>query len=169
MTASQSSATDLMADMQLRLQVEALLVREAYLADESRYSDWLGLWADGDVLYWSPPRADSDPEREVCLIYDDRTRLEQRVARWESGFAWSQDPRSMTRRIVGNLEVRRDGDRVHAASNLLVHVSRRREDWMLSARVEHILVEAGDGLRIAEKKVVLVDPDRPLGNVTFVI
>lgn len=157
--------------MELRARVESFLHREAYLADERQYRDWLSMWAaEGELLYWCPPRVDADPSKEVCLVYDDRSRLQQRVARWESGFAWSQDPPSLTRRIVGNLEVEATDDGAQAVGNAIIHISRRTTDWVLSARLRYRLVRDREGrFSISEKCVVLIDPETPLGNVTFVL
>lgn len=151
--------------------VEGFVYQEARLADEARYDEWLALWADGAVLYWVPPSEDTDPAREVSLIYDDRARLEQRVARWTSGFAWSQDPASRTIRVLGNIEAELgdEGD-VHVRCNVITAVSRNQETSTLASRTGYRLrPTVEDGLRMVEKRVVLLDPQAPVGNVTFVL
>ena len=63
-----------------RQQVEQFLYYEAQIMDEHRYDEWLALWSD-DALYWVPAGRDNiDPKREISLIYDDRVRLETRIA-----------------------------------------------------------------------------------------
>ena len=43
--------------------IEAFLYREARLADENRYDEWLALWTD-DARYWIPSNSyDYDPEQ----------------------------------------------------------------------------------------------------------
>ncbi len=80
-----------------REQIEAFLYREARLIDEHRYDQWLSLWTD-EALYWVPCNEDdTDPERQVSIIYDDRGRLGERVARLKSGAAWAQEPKSRMR------------------------------------------------------------------------
>ena len=81
-----------------RHQVEAFLYLEARRMDENAYDDWLALWAD-EALYWVPAnRDDIDPTREVSIVYADRPRLEDRIARLKSGAAYAQDPPSRLRR-----------------------------------------------------------------------
>jgi len=156
-------------DRQRRM-VEDFLYREARLADERRFSEWAQLWAPGEIRYWAPPRADTDPLREVCLIFDDRERLEQRVQRWTSGFDWAQDPPSLTRRILGNIEVTSPDEReVVASANVIICISRRARAELVAGRVTYRLEPDGDGFRLREKRVVLLDPDAPVGNLTFVL
>src|SRR5437773_1767250 len=82
-----------------REQIEAFLYREARLIDEHRYDEWLSLWTD-EAIYWVPCNEDdTDPERQVSIIYDDRVRLGERVARLQSGAAWAQEPKSRMRRV----------------------------------------------------------------------
>lgn len=70
--------------------VETFLFREARLADENRYDDWLSLWTE-DVEYWVPANHDDyDPDEHVSIIYDNRERLQDRIARLNSGGAWAQ-------------------------------------------------------------------------------
>lgn len=157
-------------DVQTVLSVHEFLYREARLADAARYSEWLALWQEGDITYWVAPREDVDPTAEVSLVYDDRALLEQRVARWESGFAWSQVPRSLTSRLVGNIEViADDDDAVTVTAAVHVWVARRGTSTLLAQRVTYVLGKQADGYVLQEKKVVLVDPDSPVGNITFVL
>jgi benzoate/toluate 1,2-dioxygenase beta subunit len=157
-------------DAGLGARVTAFLYAEARLADTREYDAWLGLWDTTDVLYWMPTKDGSDPASTVCFIYDDRTRLEQRVARLSSGFAWSQDPPSLTNRIIGNVEVEQTADdEVTVAANQWIFVSRRGHQSVLSGRVSYLLLVTDDAIRIKRKKVVLVDPDVPVGNITFVL
>jgi benzoate/toluate 1,2-dioxygenase beta subunit len=150
--------------------VTAFLYQEARLADQAKYEEWFGLWAAGDIVYWVAPRADTDPKREVSLVYDNRDRLEQRVARWESGFAWVQDPRSKTNRIVGNVEVvELRANSVTARANVHICVSRRGRSEILVEHVTYRLDFNGTDYSIVEKKVVLLDEDAPVGNINFVL
>src|SRR6202789_3495405 len=82
-----------------------LLEREARLLDQLRYEDWLALYAP-EGIYWVPstPQA-GDPRREISVMFDDRRRLEDRIYRLRTGFAWSQAPASRTVRLIANVEV----------------------------------------------------------------
>src|SRR3954470_17125383 len=82
-----------------------LLEREARLLDHLRYEDWLGLFVP-ECIYWVPATPNAgDPRREVAVMFDDRRRLEDRVYRLRTGFAWSQAPASRTVRLITNAEV----------------------------------------------------------------
>jgi 3-phenylpropionate/cinnamic acid dioxygenase small subunit len=63
-----------------RQAVVEFLYREARLADEARYAEWLALWTD-DGVYWVPATTepDPDPERQLSHVYDNRARVETRV------------------------------------------------------------------------------------------
>src|ERR1700716_2374630 len=80
--------------------------REARLADEARYAEWLALWTD-DAVYWVPATTDpgADPDTHLSHIYDNHARLETRVKMLQSGFRYSQEPHSLMRRLVSNVEV----------------------------------------------------------------
>lgn len=145
------------------------LYHEAALLDERRLDEWLELFTD-DALYWIPQGESPDPQREVSIAYDDRRRLHERVLRLTSGFAYSQDPPSLTTHVVGNVRVLADGDdAVQVASTLMLVEVRRNTQNVFAGRVEHELVPDADSFRIRRKVVRLINSDVPLGNVTFLI
>src|SRR5262250_2153318 len=95
----------MVSDAEYRAAVE-FLYAEARLADEARYAEWLALWTD-DGVYWVPATTDpnADPERHLSHIYDNRARLETRVNLLQTGVRYSQEPASLMRRTVSNIEV----------------------------------------------------------------
>jgi len=93
------------ADAAVRDECRRLIEREARLLDQLRYEEWLAMYA-ADCIYWVPATPNGgDPRREVAVMFDDRRRLEDRVYRLRTGFAWSQAPASRTVRLVTNVEV----------------------------------------------------------------
>ncbi|HVQ94935.1 MAG TPA: aromatic-ring-hydroxylating dioxygenase subunit beta [Mycobacteriales bacterium] len=155
---------------ELRAQVTAFLVHEADLIDQHRYDDWLQLWAP-DGIYWVPCNEDDyDPRRHVSIIYDDYARLQERCFRLNSEGAHSQDPPSRLCRIVGNEQVSGDDDGdVRVRANMILVEVRAGEKNVYGARLQYTLRPAGDSFRIRQKKVVLLDNDEPLGNLTFLL
>jgi 3-phenylpropionate/cinnamic acid dioxygenase small subunit len=153
--------------------VEQFLFREARLIDERRFAEWEELW-DEEGIYWVPANGDdTDPDRDVSLVYDNRSRLHSRVERYASGKAFSQQPPPRTAHIVANVAIEHDGagnghQRV-VYSTVQVAESRPgcRIDWV--GRTTHHLVEHAGELRIAFKKVVLVDNDQELTTLDFVL
>jgi p-cumate 2,3-dioxygenase subunit beta len=153
-----------------RQQVEQFLYYEADLMDEHRYDEWLALWAD-DALYWVPTGRDEiDPRREVSLVYDDRVRLQVRIGRLKSGFAHAQEPKSRMRRIVSNIVVEEtENGEIIAQSNFLLAELRRGKQDLFAGRAIHRLRPYQGSFKLVYKKVLLVNNDEPIDNLTFLI
>lgn len=156
-----------------REEAETFLFHEARLADEGRYQEWLSLWDDeGDIRYWVPCNSDDvDPMSHVSLIYDDRHRLEERIVRLESPSTHAQDPVSRLRRLVGNVEVSPGSadNTAHVEANFIVVEFRRGDQVAYAGRSLYDLRVRDGGLRIASKKVLLVNNDGFIGNLTFLL
>jgi benzoate/toluate 1,2-dioxygenase subunit beta len=153
----------------LRERIEEFLFHEAKLIDEHRYDEWLALWTE-DCLYWVPCNSDdADPARQAMIIYDNRARLDERVYRLTSGAAWAQQPRSRTRRLISNVEVRETDGGYAVESNCLIAELRRSRQDLFAARVLHTLRPAGASFRIALKKVLLLNNDEAIDNLTFLV
>ncbi len=153
-----------------RQQVEQFIYYEAQLADEHRYDEWLALWTE-DALYWVPNGRDEiDPQREISLVYDDRVRLQVRISRLKSGFAHAQEPKSRMRRLVSNIviEEEKNGE-ITAYSNFLLAELRRGKQDIFAGRMMHRLRLQGDSFKIVAKKVLLINNDESIDNLTFLI
>jgi len=162
----------MVSDAEYRAAVE-FLYREARLADEARYAEWLALWTD-DGVYWVPATTDpgADPDRHLSHIYDNRARLDTRVNLLRSGHRYSQEPASLMRRLVSNVEVASEGGELVAESNFILaelSVQAGHEMHWWAGRVTHRLRRVGDELRMSRKKVVLVNAAEPLPNLSFLI
>jgi len=162
----------MVSDAEYRAAVE-FLYREARLADEARYAEWLALWTD-DGVYWVPATIDpdADPDRHLSHIYDNRARLDTRVNLLQSGHRYSQEPASLMRRLVSNVEVAREGGELVAESNFILAelaVQAGHEMHWWAGRATHRLRRVGDELRMSRKKVVLVNAAEPLPNLSFLI
>jgi 3-phenylpropionate/cinnamic acid dioxygenase small subunit len=159
-------------DLDLLKEVEQFIYREARLQDELSYDAWEALWTD-DAIYWVPVNADdSDPEREMSIIYDNRARIATRIKQLHTGKRHSQTPPSSLRRLVSNVELLErdaDGDEVNAGANFLVYESRERGITLWAGRSVYKLRRTDDGLRMAAKTVYLVNNDRPLNTLAFLI
>jgi len=153
-----------------RQQVEQFLYYEADLMDEHRYDEWLALWTD-DALYWVPTGRDEiDPKREISLIYDDRTRLQVRIARLKSGFAHAQEPKSRMRRVVSNIVITEtENGAILTQSNFLLAELRRGKQDMFAGRSIHRLRPYQGSFQLVFKKVLLVNNDESIDNLTFLI
>jgi 3-phenylpropionate/cinnamic acid dioxygenase small subunit len=163
----------MVSDPESRAVVE-FLHKEARLADEARYAEWLALWTE-DGVYWVPATTDpeADPQRHLSHVYDNRARIDTRVKLLQTGHRYIQEPRSLMRRLISNIEVRRDtnGELVAESNFILAELSvqaRHQMHWWVG-RTIHRLRRVDGELRMSQKKVVLVNAAEPLPNLSFLI
>jgi len=158
-------------DVDLLREVEQFLFLEARLADEGDYDGWEALWAD-DGVYWIPANGDDiDPATQMSILYDNRSRIALRVRQLKHDKRHSQNPRSRLRRILGNVEIL-DGDPggdLVVGANFIVYESRERGTTIWGGRSEYRLRRIEGRWRMARKKVMLVDNDRPLSTLAFLV
>lgn len=150
--------------------VTQFIYREARLQDEHAYDEWESLWTD-DGVYWVPANGDDiDPEQKMSIIYDNRSRISLRIRQYHTGKRFSQSPQSRLRRLVSNVEILSDdGAELRVASNAMVFESRTRGDVVWAMRNEYTLRREGDTLRMAFKKVMLVNNHTALNSMAFLI
>ena len=153
-----------------RSEAEDILYREARLLDERQYSRWLELFSP-EVTYWIPAnREGTDPTREISLVFDDAPRLRDRIARLVSGLAHAQNPPSRTKRLISNVEiVETDAETTMVISAFILYELRRGKERMFAGRYEHRLKLIDGQWRIASKKVVLVNNNEVIDNLTFIV
>ena len=149
------------------------LYLEARLADEARYAEWLALWAD-DGVYWVPATTDpaAGPETHISHVYDNRARLDTRIKLLQTGQRYSQEPASLMRRLISNVEVERDGGELVVGANFILgelSVQSKHEMHWWVGRTTHRLRRVDGALRMSLKKVVLVNAAEPLPNLSFLI
>ena len=151
-------------------EVTQFIYREARFQDDHAYDDWESLWTD-DGVYWIPANGEGgDPEKEMSIIYDNRSRIALRIRQFHTGKRFSQTPQSRLRRIVSNIEIlQHQGDELVVTSNAMVFESAVRGDTVWASRNEYTLRREGDALRMARKKVVLVNNETALYSMAFLI
>jgi len=149
----------------------SLLERETRLLDQHRYEDWLKMFTP-ECVYWAPGRPDGgDPRTEIAVIFDDRRRLEDRVFRLCTGYAWSQAPRSRTVRLVTNVEVfsTAEANRRMVRANFLISEFWDNETRLLSGWFGYNLEHVGDGWLIQAKQINLIDCDQCIRNPSILL
>ena len=159
---------------------ERFLLHEAQLLDDGQFDDWLALFTP-EAWYWVPSEPGQvDPVETVSLIYDDRRLLETRVRRLSSPRMYSQEPRSRTSRMVGNVTIEETSP-LPALARLRgwvgVGVSPRDEvgealavpaqERLFGGTALHRLVQTDGRVMIAWKRVDLVNCDAPLDGITI--
>ena len=97
--------------------------------------------------------------------------IEDRIQRLKSGAHYAQDPKSRLSRVVSNVEVGPDAESgglvVFSTFNLSAH--RKGKTDVFAGRVTHRLVREDGEVRMASKKVVLIDNDAKIMNLTFLV
>ena len=154
------------ADVERRAELEEFLYHEAWLLDQGRFDEWLELYTD-DATYWIPLQADqSDPLTTSSIVYDDRRLLEVRVRQFQHPRAHARVPVPRTVHQVGNVRViESDGRDVRVSSTLFLVEFRRERQRVWGALVEHRLRRTDQGLRIAAKRVDLVNSEAELDGI----
>lgn len=156
---------------ELMHEIQQFIFREARLQDIHDYDAWEDLWTD-DGLYWVPANGtDTDPERQMSLIYDNRSRIALRIRQLKTGRRHSQTPPSQLARVVSNFELLKadnDGD-IHVMCTAQIFETNLRGDTMWASRNEYTLRRVGGELKMAYKKVVLINNNKAIYTLSFLI
>src|SRR5271163_965116 len=147
-------------DPALARELEQFLFREAALLDAGAFEDWLALFAV-DGHYWVPGQPGAvDPDDSISIFDDDRALLAVRIARLRQPRSYAFEPPPRTVHIVANIESWRAPDGAHLVrSKLLMAEYRNATRRNFAATVHHRLVRDAGALRIALKRVDLIDCD----------
>ena len=153
-----------MADPVSTAAVAEFLYREARLLDARKFGEWLDLFCE-DAVFWAPAVGmdgahTTDPELSLNFIYIvGRAGLEARVFRVESGGSLASNPLPHTRHLVTNVMIDSDGpDEVRAFANTqVVAFCEPRGQQILNGSYEYVLRKENGALRIARKKILLLE------------
>lgn len=156
-------------------EVEQFLYREARLADQNDYDAWEELWTD-DALYWVPVDGEGEhPRGNVSIIFDNRSRIRTRLKQVRTGKRYAQAPPSNLRRIIGNVELLGGraapdgGVDLEVGANFIALESRPRGNELWGGRTTYRLRRVDGAIRLVYKKVVLVDNERAIPTLGFLI
>src|SRR6201992_53357 len=111
-------------------------------------------------MSWVPAgRADAAPRAQVSVIFDNRSRIATRLNQLRTGKRYAQSPASNLRRLISNGEVLGRGDKgnTEVGANSRLRESRARGLQLWGGRTPYRLRRAEGELRLAYKKVVLVN------------
>jgi 3-phenylpropionate/cinnamic acid dioxygenase small subunit len=126
------------------LEAHRFLVDEAWLLDAQQYDAWLDTLTD-DVRYVMPVRVttardtgfDASPGRGPGMAHfdEDKFSLTQRVARFATEYAWTEDPPSRLRHFITNVRTFESEDPAHLVVQSAELLFRSRGDVNESALV----------------------------------
>ncbi len=159
-----------MPDAATLIEVEQLLYREAYLLDQHRFDDWLALFTD-DALYWAPLEENQRNGQDTSsIIHDDREMMALRVRQYRDARAHARLPLARTVHQVSNVLIVETGATELVVASALVLIEYRQErQRVFGASVTHTLRHAPQGLRIATKRVDLVNSESELDGIAFLL
>jgi 3-phenylpropionate/cinnamic acid dioxygenase small subunit len=154
-------------------QCVTFLYREAELLDDRRLSDWLTLLSN-DIDYRIPTRvtqersAASEFSTTSFHLHESFGSLRARVKRFETDFAYVEDPPTRTRRMISNVRLAEGpaADGLAVRSNfLLVRVKRDDPAQLLSGERHDVLRFEGPDLKLARRVVLLDHSALPMENL----
>ena len=157
--------------LELFHEISALLNRECRLLDDGRFEEWLDLFQE-QCIYWVPsdvlPR---DPGRTISWEIQDRRRLEDKIARFRTGFAFSQLPPTRSRHCLSNIEIWAVGEtELRVRANLTIHTYRKGKHETLACMGGYVLQRQADQSWLIElKQINLIDADQAQGNISFML
>jgi 3-phenylpropionate/cinnamic acid dioxygenase small subunit len=151
-------------DLLLDLAVTRFVAWEGRLIDERRWGEWLELFTP-DATFWMPGRERDGrtvaiAEEGINLMYlKGRSALENRVQRIQDGDSVANTPLPRTCHLIGSVLAERvDEVHVRATSSWTVTASNpMRGLQQRTGHYEHLLRREGEGFRITQKKVLMID------------
>ena len=154
-------------DLALR-DIEQFLYREAYLLDHNRLEEWFALFTT-DATYWIPLEANqTDPLGTCSIIYDDHRLLDIRVRQASHTWAHARNPLARTCHQVTNVMLLPNPDstpELRVCSNLVLVEYRPERQRVFAGLCEHRLRQTGGGLKIAGKRIDLVNSEAELDGI----
>lgn len=163
------------AEADTERECSAFLYREAELLDAWKFQQWLTLLSP-DIDYRVPVRTtrmkkDGDGiSKRAFFMEEDYGSLKMRVKRLDSDYAWSENPRTRTRRMVANIRVTPHvsasregtggppgGERWNVFSNIAVYCHRgdAPHPIVLTGERQDVLDKSGGAWRLRRRLVLL--------------
>ena len=101
------------------------------------------------------PPTENREQWQSYIFDDDKDVLRMRIARLESGYVWSEDPRNTMRHLVHNVEVYRASEPNTLRVQSVVEIHRNRLDGeekrLIATRVD-LWREEGEAHRLARRE-----------------
>ncbi|WP_333825453.1 3-phenylpropionate/cinnamic acid dioxygenase subunit beta [Pinisolibacter sp.] len=150
----------------LVVEIQQVLYREARLLDAERYDEWVEMLAP-DLHYFMPNmetryRADKSniiaDLKRAAYFNDNREDMLKRLDRLKTGTAWSEDPATRFTHLIGNVEVEltetESEYRVYSAFLLCRGRNESDEDIQVGKRKD-LWRRTPDGLKLVQRTIHL--------------
>lgn len=143
---------------------------EARLIDERKFSDWLELFCD-DGIYWMPLEfGQAEEHLTTSLMYEDKMLLNVRITRLEGERTFSQRPGSRCHHLLQAPQIIAIGE-IEINTKTAFHYTETRldEQFYLVGWAEHTLRNEEGKLKIARKRVNLINPEAAHRNIQLFV
>lgn len=147
-------------------QIIDFIYAEARMLDEQRFDQWLALWLD-DGHYWMPlDYQQTDPHLVTSLMYEDIFMLRLRVERLNGARTFSQKPKSRCSHVIQRPFIDKHTDTAIITTTSMHYVETRMDDqFLLALTATHELRVLNGAIRIANKRVDLLNSDAGFGSI----
>ena len=160
-------------DAALLHDVTQFLFYESELLDAWRLDEWFALFTpDCQYLVPATDRPDGDADIDLFFVRDDWFLLSQRVSAIMDGTAWTESPRSITKRLVSNIRAQsNDNGSVSVKFNFLISRSALTSLDFYPGECQLTLVRGGHaGFEIKFRRSTLALAQlRPHGRVSIIL
>jgi len=144
------------------------LYAEVRMLDEGRYDEWLALWLP-DGHYWMPLEyKQTDPNLVTSYLYEDLFMLNLRIERLNGERTFSQKPKTRCHHVIQRPFIdSMDHEKGEYITNTSMHYVETRldEQILLAFTATHELKQIDGEIKIANKRVDLVNCDAAFGNI----
>ena len=151
-------------------EVSRLLYDEADCLDRADLDAWADLYTD-DGVYWMPAApGQTDSDTHISLVYDDRLMMELRRRNFGHRFSASMAYPVRCSHLIGNVRLGAGDDHapdIVATSNFQAVVFYRETQTLYAGRYTHRLARVDGALKIAHKRVDLLNADAEHGNLVI--
>lgn len=153
-----------------RARAEDFLYWEAELLDGGRYDEWLQLFT-ADGTYWIPSSpVQTDPYLTPSHAFEDDLLRRVRVERFSGQYSYSLQPVPRSSRLLSNIRIGgNESPRWTIHSTFLITQFHGDQTHRFAGRYTHDLTADGGDLRIASKKIMLLDADGPLPDILAIL
>jgi 3-phenylpropionate/cinnamic acid dioxygenase small subunit len=158
-------------------EVTEFLYMESNLLDKRRYREWLDLLTD-DITYLMVARVRKEREAVAAtqkegFMIDNKEKLELRVRRDETDFAWSENPPSFTRHFVTNIIIQPgagEGEVSVSSSVLLwVHRGDNLNYELFSYERQDVLRRVNGAWKLASRKIIPDSSRLSIERISFLL
>lgn len=155
---------DIPVSLEIALEAEAFLLREARLLDHEHWDEWLNMISES-IHYWMPGIENRRREDKLgsysldhMAFFDDGIRdLQRRVERFKQPSAWAENPPTRNVHIISNIEVfQGEQDDEYYVHSCFINVRSRGldENYQINGRREDTLRRESGELKLLKRKII---------------